>query len=173
MISDGALVGHGKRTLFELGTRVPLIVSGPLVGTHAGETCRSLVGVVDMWRTVAEMTGLRSAEIDAAMGGSPVDSESFLVGIQDPSSALVRTTAYFEAFANDAPPILNFGYRRGITDGSFRYMRNYSDGGGLTENLYHTAVDPCEYTDLLAPPHVLTPAESTALAALQAAMDAI
>jgi arylsulfatase A-like enzyme len=173
MITDAALTGHGKRTLYELGTRVPLIVSGPLVGTHAGETCRALVGAVDVWRTVAEMTGLRSAEIDAAMGGSPVDSESFLLGILDPSSALVRTTAYSEAFSNETPPILNFGYRRGITDGSYRYMRNWSDGGGLTENLFHTAMDPCEFTDLLAPPHVLTPAEAAALAALQAAMDAI
>ncbi len=172
MISDAALVGHGKRTLYELGTRVPLIVKGPLV-TTAGGTCRSLVGAVDLWRTVAEMTGLRSAEIDAAMGGSPVDSESFLIGIQNPSSALVRTTAYSEAFSNDTPPILNFGYRRGITDGSFRYMRNYADGGGLSENLFHTAADPCEYTDLLAPPHVLTLAEAAALAALQAAMNSI
>jgi len=173
MISDPALVSHGKRTLYELGTHVPLIVKGPLVGTHAGGTCRELVGAVDLWRTVAEMTGLRSAEIDAAMGGTPIDSLSFLDAILNPSSALARTSAYSEVFANGPPPPTGLGWSRGITDGSFRYMRVRNDAGALTERLFHTAADPCEFQNLLAPPHVLTPEEAAALAALEAAMDAI
>ncbi len=173
MISDPALVSHGKRTLYELGTRIPLIVKGPLVGTHAGETCRALVGGVDLWRTVAEMTGIRSAEIDAAVGGTAIDSESFLDAILDPSRPLARTTAYSESFDNGPPPPELNGYGRGITNGTFRYMRLRSDGGALSERLFHTAADPCEFTDLLMPPHVLTATEAAALAELQAAMDAI
>ncbi|MBL8863261.1 MAG: sulfatase-like hydrolase/transferase [Planctomycetes bacterium] len=171
MISDSALVGHGKRTLYELGTRVPLVVSGPI--TPAGGTCRELVGAVDLWRTIAELCGLRPPEIDAALGGAAVDSRSFLTGILRPEASLARAHAYFEAFPNGVPPPANASYRRGITDGAFRYMRLWSDAGVLSERLYHTAADPCESTDLLAPPHVLAPAESAALAALRAAMDAI
>jgi len=171
MISDPALIGHGKRTLYELGTRVPLIVKAPF--TPAGSTCRSLVAMVDLWRTVAELTGIRSSDIDAAMGGTPVDSQSFLTAISQPDRRLTRTMAYSEAFPNGAPPPANASYLRGITDGSFRYMRIWSDMGVMTERLFHQAVDPCETTNLLAPPHVLTGAEAAALAALQAAMDAI
>ncbi len=171
MISDAALIGHGKRSLYELGTRVPLIVSGPIA--PAGDTCRSLVNTVDLWRTIAELTGIRSADIDAAMGGTSVDAESFLDGIERPTSTLARTTAYSEAFPNGSPPPANASYLRGITDGTYRYMRIWSDAGVMSERLYHSASDACELLDLLAPPHVLTGAEAAALSALQAAMDAI
>lgn len=171
MISDPTLIGHGKRSLYELGTRVPLIVSGPIA--PAGATCRSLVSTVDLWRTVAELTGIRSADIDAAMGGTAVDAESFLDGIERPSSTLARATAYSEAFPNGSPPPANASYLRGITDGTYRYMRIWSDAGVMSERLYHLPSDACEALDLLAAPHVLTGAESTALATLQAAMDAI
>ncbi|MCY2961265.1 MAG: sulfatase-like hydrolase/transferase [Planctomycetota bacterium] len=171
MISDPALVGHGKRTLYELGTRVPLIVQGPIA--PAGGTCRSLVGLVDLWRTIAELTGLRSADIDAAMGGTAVDAESFLDGITRPTSTLARATAYSEAFPNGAPPPASASYLRGITDGAYRYMRIYSDAGVMSERLYHLPSDPCESLDLLAAPHLLTGPESAALALLRVAMDAI
>ncbi len=171
MISDPALVGHGKRTLYELGTRVPLVVKAPF--TPAGGTCRSLVGTVDLWRTVAELTGIRSTAIDAAMGATAIDAKSFLTAISRPERALLRTTAYSEAFPNGSPPPANASYLRGITNGSYRYMRIWSDAGVMSERLFHQAVDPCESTNLLAPPHVLTGPESAALSALQTAMDAI
>ncbi len=171
MISDPDLVGHGKRTLYELGTRIPLVVKAPFA--PAGSTCRSLVGTVDMWRTVAELTGIRSADIDTAMGATPTDAKSFLTAISRPERALARRTAYSEAFPNGSPPPANASYLRGITDGSYRYMRIWSDAGVMSERLYHQAVDPCEATDLLAPPHVLTGPEGAALLALQVAMDAI
>lgn len=172
-ISDPDLSGHGKRTLYELGTRVPLIVYGPLVGAHGGETCRSLVGGVDLWRTVGEITGVRSAAMDAMMGAVPVDSRNFIHLIQNPSGPAMRTTAYFEAFHNGAPPPTNFGYQRGITNGTYRYMRIYSDTGVMSERLFYTEGDPCEETNLMLPPHVLTGAESAALAALRAEMNGI
>jgi arylsulfatase B len=172
-ISDPDLGGHGKRSLYELGTRVPLIVYGPLVGSHGGETCRNLVGGVDLWRTVGVITGERGAAMDALMGAVPVDSRDFTYLIQNPAAPALRTTAYFEAFHNGAPPPLNYGYLRGITDGSFRYMRICSDAGVVTERLFHTSDDPCEQTNLLLAPHVLTGAESAVLDALRAAMDGI
>lgn len=170
MINDSTMIGHGKRSLYELGTRVPLIVSGAFA--PAGGTCRSLVGTVDLWRTIAELTGIRSPDIDAAMGATPIDSESFLAAISRPSIAIARQYAYSEAFPNGmAPP--NVSYLRGITDGTYRYMRMWDDLGVMSERLFHLPSDACESLDLLAPPHVLTVPETAAWATLSAAMDAI
>ncbi len=172
LINDPTLVGHGKRSLYELGTRVPLVVKAPFA--PAGGTCRSLVDTVDFWRTMAELTGVRSADIDAALGGTMVDAKSFLPAISRPAHTLARTFAYTEAFSpNGAPPPANVSYLRGITDGTYRYMRIWSDAGVLSERLFHTAVDVCESTNLLSPPHVLTPGETSVLAALSTAMDAL
>jgi arylsulfatase A-like enzyme len=171
VINDSALAGHGKRSLYELGTRVPMIVNGPIA--PAGGTCRSLVGTVDFWRTMAELTGIRSADIDAAIGGLTVDAESFLDGISRPSSTLARTTAYSESFPNGSPPPSNVSYQRGITNGTYRYMRIWSDAGVMSERLFHLPSDACEAVDLLKPPHILTVGEAAALADLQVAMDAI
>jgi arylsulfatase A-like enzyme len=173
MISDPTLAGHGKRSLYELGTRVPLIVKGPLVGANAGGTCRSLVGAVDVWRTVAGMTGLRDADVDAAMAGTPVDSQSFLDAILDPSRPLARTICYSEEFVNGGVPPAVPEWKRGITDGTWRYKRIDYGPDVRLEDLFHTAADPCELQDLVSPTHVLTDEESAALAALRAAMDAI
>ncbi len=54
-----------------------------------------------------------------------------------------------------------------------RALPRGTDAGVLTERLFHTAFDACAFNDLLASPHVLTEPEAAALAALQAAMDAI
>jgi hypothetical protein len=59
-----------------------------------------------------------------------------------------------------------------MSDGNYRYFRRRA-GGIITEELYDLTADPCNVTDLMKPPHVLTPAESAALAAMRAAMDAI
>ncbi len=171
MINDPALVSHGKRSVYELGTRVPLIVKGPF--TPAGGTCRSLVDTVDFWRTVAELTGVLSTDIDASLGATITDSRSFLKGISRPALPLDRTYSYSESFPNGAPPPANISYHRGITDGEYRYMRIWSDAGVMSERLFHLPSDACEFVNLLTPPHVLTPAESAALSALQTAMDAI
>lgn len=172
VIADPSMASHGKRTLFELGTRVPLIVAGPLVRSP-GSTCRELVGVVDLWRTVAHTTGLRESEIAAAVGATSIDSQSFFKQIQLPTAAGPRTIAYSEAFPNGTPPPALVSYRRGMTDGTHRYMRIYDDVGAMSESFYDQAADPCEATDLLNPPVTLTPTQSSALAALQAAMNTL
>ena len=107
------------------------------------------------------------------MGATPIDAESFLTALSRPAAPLARTVAYSEAFPNGSPPPANASYLRGITNGSFRYMRIWSDAGVMSERLYNQALDACESIDLMAPPHVLTGPESVALTALRAAMDAI
>jgi arylsulfatase A-like enzyme len=173
VIANAAMSNHGKRTVYDLGTRVPMLVNGPLVGAHAGETCRSLVSGVDLWRTVANITGISNATIDAAMTGVTLDSLSFLDLIENPSGASARSFAYSETFSNGLPPPVNPNYKRGITDGSYRYMRISDQLGNVTPHLYHTEIDPCEQSDLLDGIYVLTGADLGALTALSTAMDSL
>ena len=46
-----------KMTNFELGTRVPLIVSAPKLA-NAGQRTRALVELVDLYPTLAQLCGL-------------------------------------------------------------------------------------------------------------------
>ena len=50
---------YEKRTMWELGTRVPLFVRAPWLGAaHAGSRFRELVELVDVYPTVAELAGV-------------------------------------------------------------------------------------------------------------------
>ncbi len=173
VIHNPALTSHGKRTLYELGTRVPMLVTGPLVGISSmGGTCRNLVEGVDFWRTIANICGVPNAAIDAYMTGTTIDSRSFLKTIITPSTPPARATAYFEAFKNTASPPAVLGVQRGVTDGTYRYIYKVDDFGNPSEFFYHTAADPCEATNLLLGPP-LTGADLAAYNALVAAMAAI
>lgn len=168
------LSDHVKRSVHELGVRVPMIVSGPLAWFHAGSTCRNLVNAVDVWRTVGNITGISNATIDSAIAatGKVNDSISFLGSIQNPAGTGLRAFAYSEAFANHTPPVVG-SWLRGMTDGTYRYIRLRAGSGAFTEQLYNVLGDACELVDLTKPPHVLTAQEQAALAALSAAMNAL
>jgi arylsulfatase A-like enzyme len=168
-ILPSGLEGHGKRSLQELGTRVPLIAYGPLAA--AGGVCRELVGAADVYRTAANALGLGDAAIDAALSGAALDGRSFLRALQDPAASGPRTRAYFEAFRNGLPVDLR-NCQRGMTDGHYRYLRTYlSDGVTYREYLFHTETDPCESTNLL--PATPGSAAWTAWTALKDALDAL
>jgi arylsulfatase A-like enzyme len=81
---------HGKATLYEGGTGVPLIVAGAGV-TGRGES-RALVHAVDLLPTVLELAGV-SAE------GLPLDGVSFASALRDPASPGQRNFVYTERFA--------------------------------------------------------------------------
>ncbi len=73
----------GKTTNFELDTRVPLIVRTP--GMNApGKTSSSMVELVDLYPTLAQLTGL---PIPAALEG-----KSFAAAVNDPN-LVTKTTA--------------------------------------------------------------------------------
>ena len=65
---------HGKRFLHDLGTRVPLIIRYP--GATPAET-DTLVHVVDLWNTIAEIAG-GFAAVDASLDSESL--EDFLSG---------------------------------------------------------------------------------------------
>jgi hypothetical protein len=49
---------HAKGTVYELGTRVPLLISGPLVQQQNSDAY-GLVSATDVWRTIADATGAK------------------------------------------------------------------------------------------------------------------
>ncbi len=87
---------HGKSTVYERGVRVPMIVTGPLVpdGTNV---CDRFVHAVDLWRTVAQITG---ASETLASPLSPMDSIGFGSLLEDPDAAGTRDEIFCQGFFN-------------------------------------------------------------------------
>lgn len=172
---DVNLAGRVKRSVYELGERVPLLVSGPLTWNRAGETCRNLVSGVDLYRLIANFTGISNPKIDNVMAalGRPNDSISPYYTVRNPNAQPRRQFAYSELFGNLPPPIpANVTWLRSITNGQYRYVRRRL-GGVNFEELYDLNADPCNVTDLNAPPNALTPGQQTAFNTLSAAMNAL
>ena len=59
-----------KSTLFEESARVPLIVSAPGMAASAGKVSPRMVELVDLYPTIADLTGLRSSAPDNLAGAS-------------------------------------------------------------------------------------------------------
>jgi arylsulfatase A-like enzyme len=174
-VVDAALAGRVKRSVYEYGARVPLLVTGPLAWFNAGRTCRNLVSAVDLFRTLANFTGITNHRIDTALAAAPApnDSRSFLRSVLVPSASGPRAVAYSELFANAPPPVPpNVTWLRTTTDGQWRYVRRRLPAT-TAEELYDLTADPCNLTNLNAVPANLTPAQAAALLALRTAMDAI
>ncbi len=141
---------HGKGTAYQLGTRVPLIAVGRLVGSTGG-TCTGLVHAVDLWRTVAGLTGAR-----VQVGGGE-DSVSFEAMIRDSSGTGLRTQAFVQNFhpsgpyvpdPDNPPPGLVF-HDRGMTDGRYKNLRLWELGLQFpTEEAYDLLVDAHETVNL-------------------------
>lgn len=174
-VIDEQVANRSKRSVYELGCRVPMLVTGPLAWWNAGDTCRNLVSGVDLFRTVANFTGISNAKIDSAVAalGKPNDSISAYYTVLNPNATPRRPYAYGELFGNITPPIpANVSWLRSITDGSYRYVRRRLLGVNI-EELYDLTTDSCNLTDLVAPPNVLTPQQQAAFTALSAAMNVL
>jgi arylsulfatase A-like enzyme len=120
--------GHGKTTVYEWGVRVPLIVSGPLVPLPGGFVSDVSVGAVDLWRTIAAITG---ANPSIAAPNVTIDSVSFLPVILDPLHHPGNRQYTFSQFFTPngiplPPPNQNQCFSlhtRSISDGSYMYVR--------------------------------------------------
>merc|ERR1739848_536284 len=75
-----------KRSNFELGTRVPLVIRAPWLGSQAtsGQHTRALVEVVDLYRTICDIMGVGEPEDDSI----PLDGVSLLPVLEDPGSSV-------------------------------------------------------------------------------------
>jgi arylsulfatase A-like enzyme len=86
--------GTGKGTMSELGVRVPMIVAGRPVppGGHVSE---ALVHAVDLWRTVAQLSGAKES---LAAPLTPLDSRSFAHVLEHPGAPSRRDEIFCQGF---------------------------------------------------------------------------
>jgi arylsulfatase A-like enzyme len=167
---------HSKRSLYQGGVRVPMIVAGPLVAEENEFTfCHQMINAVDVWRTVANIAGLSDSDVDDVIATAfpgvqhPIDGVSFLAQIEDPSAVGARELAFSEFFPNGSPPPLTYQHPRTVRDRIYKYIRKVSYP---LEELYNVVDDP-EETDNLLLHASLTREEEEALCRLQNEMSAL
>jgi arylsulfatase A-like enzyme len=137
--------GRGKDTLYEGGTRVPLIISGPAV-VNPNRTNDTLSGMVDLFPTILEMAG--SSVSAAVPSGIPIDGLS-LVSVLQTTNTLVRY-AYSELFGANVQPQSATGQT--LRNSQFKLIR-FSD---KHEEFYDLQNDPYEAVNLLTNPLTAT-----------------
>ncbi|QDV08160.1 Arylsulfatase [Planctomycetes bacterium Poly30] len=138
-------MGHGKRTPYEGGVRVPFLVAGP--GVAAGAECDALIHVTDVFATVQQLVGQTTPASIAQ------DSISFAAQLTQPQSAGGRDHLYIRQapFPGATGQVPEFRALRTI-----RYkLIQFSNPA--REELYDLSVDPHETQDLL----VLAPGSAT------------
>jgi len=132
------VVQHGKGTIYEGGINVPLIVSGPIVGSPGREES-ALVGLVDLYPTIAAMCG-----VDQMPSFVKIDGVSFVPHLVAPNQPPTRSTVYSEFFdANPRSP-----RPAAIRDQTHKLIRRYEYSPPKDE-FYDLVADPFELNDLL------------------------
>ncbi len=161
---------HGKVTAYEGGLNVPLVVSGPAVESP-GREVHALVGITDVFATVAELAGIDVATVPQ-LAGVTLDSVSFAPWLRPVLFATQgnipqrRQFVFGERFSPNGftgPWTLE---RRAVRDIRYKLIR---DGG--VEELYDLLLDPFEQTDLLL--GTPTPQQQAAYVWLRTQLDAV
>ncbi|NNM31030.1 MAG: sulfatase [Akkermansiaceae bacterium] len=115
----------GKNTLWDDGTRVPLIFAGQ--GVTKGQVCRKPAELLDIYPTLVELTGLPANEA--------VEGHSLVPQLKDAGAD------------RPWPAITTHNHdNHGVRTENWRYIR-YADG---SEELYNMKEDPNEWHNLLA-----------------------
>lgn len=134
---------RAKGSLFEFGTRVPLIVFGAGVPGD-GEAQTRPVSAVDLFETLADVAGVAAED----RGSAPRDSRSFadLIGYQRSGEA--RAYSVSAKGHPDDPALASVA----ITDGRYKVIAR-GGGPGLaplsSDQFYDLVADPFERTDLV------------------------
>ena len=117
----------GKNTLWDRGTKVPLIFAGP--GVKGGQRCMQPAELLDIYPTLIELTGVPKRD----------DLEGLSLAPQLQNAATKR----------DRPAITSHNQgNHGIRSENWRYI-HYADG---TEELYDMVNDPHEWRNVAAKP---------------------
>ncbi|MBL8898822.1 MAG: sulfatase-like hydrolase/transferase [Planctomycetes bacterium] len=86
---------RGKSTLYEAGTRIPMIAAGPLV-QQPGSWCEALVDLTDLFPTVAEIAGI--ALPTALPAGRKIDGISLVPYLADPTTPSQKNVILSERY---------------------------------------------------------------------------
>ncbi|MSU65834.1 MAG: iduronate-2-sulfatase [Opitutus sp.] len=131
---------HGlwqKQSLFERSTRVPLIISVP-GGKGNGRTARGIVEMVDLYPTIAALTGLQAPDY--------LDGKNLLPMLDDPT-ARVKSAAFSQVRRGDN------GDGFSVRSGQWRYTEWRDGSGKLTgAQLFDEVADPTEAKNLATSP---------------------
>ena len=122
---------RNKGSIFQGGTSVPFVVSGP--GVVPGRT-DALVNTSDLFATISSLAGVPASAVDA------FDFSDVLGGKAESSK---RTFAYAEHFGNNQRKPDVFGWA--IRDARYKLVAEH----GVEQELYDVTKDPLEKTNLL------------------------
>lgn len=136
-----------KNSLWQESTRVPLAIRAPGV-SKTGATSDTPVSLIDLYPTMVDLCGLPSDTMINEKG-RPLDGFSLKPLLTDPASdtwegpdaaltALYKWATYYD------PAFQNYSLR----SKDWRYIRYENE----KEELYHTAEDPNEWTNLALDP---------------------
>ena len=117
----------GKNTLWDRGTKVPLIFAGP--GVTSGQRCTRPVELLDLYPSLIELAGLPARD--------DLEGISLVPLLRDATSERTRPAVTSHNQGN-----------HGVRSENWRYIR-YADG---SEELYDMRRDPNEWTNLAADP---------------------
>lgn len=118
---------HAKRSLWEDGTRTPMIIAGP--GIEPGQVCPKPVGLIDIYPTLLELAQLAPDPSHEGISLAPL--------LKDPD-------AKWPYFARCSFGPGNYA----IISQRYRYIQ-YNDG---SEEFYDHSKDPNEWTNLISNP---------------------
>lgn len=145
---------HAKESLYEGGTRVPMIIAGPAVVSPNRENSAP-VNVVDLYSTILELAGISLSATQPA--ANPLDSKSLMPILKNTTDA--ERTAFSQMFGSDFTTAQS---GRVLTDAAGYSLLQFDDGH---EELYSTVTDPNQTTNLLGTS--ITAAAQSAYAALK------
>jgi len=135
-VTDNAPLRSGKGSLYEGGTRVPLLVRWPGV-TPAAATCQEPVATMDFYPTILEIARLQ---------GDPQhkpDGRSIVPLLKDPEAVLPRDTLYwhYPHYYQTTTPVSS------LRQGDWKLLEYHED---MRLELYNLADDLGEEEDLSA-----------------------
>ncbi|MBL9117407.1 MAG: sulfatase-like hydrolase/transferase [Verrucomicrobiaceae bacterium] len=145
---------HSKETIYEGGTRVPLIIAGPSV-VSPNRNSAAPVHVVDLYSTILDLAGIDVVNTQPA--ANPVDSKSLLPILQNTtdSTRVVMSQMFSAELATSVSG-------RVLTDSAGYTLLQFDDGH---EELFNVTTDVNQGTNLLGTS--ITSAAQTAYAALK------
>ena len=136
VIQSPFVSAKAKATIYEGGTKVPMVVAGPAV-VGPGRTNDTLVHAVDVFATILAMAGISNA---TTLTTNTIDSQSFLSALTGTSN--LTRYAFVEKFGTESPSADG----RALRNTQFKLLS--FDAGGA--EFYDLLADPAENTNLLS-----------------------